>query len=144
MKQLIRAWYPLCGSWHWHLLLFFFLLDQFLRVRTPGMLSTVTRCSRAAASPSAPPCSSSATKATSCPVAACSPATTETPPRPSGARGCPSVSVSHRGQRTHAHMHTYKHWHSTDVLRLLRHQSIPMQRLDRYHFNWAKKKEAKF
>lgn len=58
------------------------------------MWSTVVKWSQATASPLDPPSSSSVIKATSCPAPVSSPATTEIQPRPSGATGCPSVSVS--------------------------------------------------
>lgn len=58
------------------------------------MCHTVTEFSQEAASPWAQRCSLSATKATYCLETACWPATTEIRPIRSGARGCPSVSVS--------------------------------------------------
>ena len=79
---------------------------QLWRVGILEMWSTVVKWSQAVAWSLGPRCSSSVTKATSCPATASSPATTETQPRPSGARGCPSVSVSHTSH-THVHIYSY-------------------------------------
>lgn len=71
-----------------------FVLHQFWRVRILETWCTVTEFLQEAASPWARRYSLSATKATYCLETACLPATTEIRPLRSGARGCPSVSVS--------------------------------------------------
>lgn len=82
---------------------------QLWHVKTLGMWSTVKRCSRETASPLDRRYVSSVIKATSCPATASSPATTEIQLHPSGARGCPSVSVSHTRQEIIHHGHGNTH-----------------------------------